>query len=465
MLPFRRALLLALCACGAPDVAPDAGEDAPDAGPSSFALAQQGDTVRAVLGLPQGVLLFREPIGGGLTEHDVRRSLAWVDAAGKPTLEVRAAANELYLDAVTHPSGEASLLVKVDEACSLRRYGADGALLASAPLAEPDLESDPTDTQWDPVLPWNVGGCQPHELRETARLAADGEHVYLVNRGGSHGIVLFRFEYSARAFTRTLRAPLLPRHAAPLPTGIIASHRVLHASHWTFVPRVVVDDAGNARVLLTLGSGVAHEVYNAFTQAPVAEDARGVLLTVTRAGQLVAARELPRSLVREASVTDIEGLRWLRGGVVLVGRVAPSPLPEDGHGWDGFLVHLRDGQEPLRLTVDLERSAVLSDVAAVGEAGWLVAGRSGYWQNPHGASISEEAVSELLVLDGAGTVTRHLGLPQGPRHNAALGLAPVPDKAGSFYVGGLSNGAGSHSADSDPARLQADGWAARVALD
>ena len=226
--------------------------------------------------------------------------------------------------------------------------------------------------------------------------------------------MLFRFTYGAGAFTRTLRRPLLPRHAAPMPTGIIASHRVLRQSHWSYVPRVVVDDVGRAR-------GGGH-----------------------RGPTLAARRRL-----------------------VLVGRVSTAPLPEDGHGWNGFLVHLVDGETAprLRVEVDLERSAALSDVAAHGEAGWVVAGRSGYWQNPRGASISEEATSELLLLDGAGAVHRRRTLPQGARHNAALGLAPLPGRAKRYLVGGLSNGPGSHSADGDPALLQADGWLLRAALD
>lgn len=463
------ALVAALAACGSPGEAPapDAGLADAGGGPLDAPLELSGDTARAVLPLPRGALLFSEPIGGGLVEHDVRRTLTWVDGHLAPVAEQRAGERELYLDVATHPSGESTLFVKVDAQCSLRRYAADGTLLAETPLAEPDLESDPTDTTWDPVTPWNVGGCQPHELRETARLAADGEHVYLVNRGGSHGVVLFRYAYGAGRFSRTLRKVLLPRHAAPLPTGIVASHRVLRASHWSYVPRVVVDDAGRARVLLVFGGGVSHEVYAAFAGTAVAGDALGVLLTVTPAGEWVEARELPRALVRPQSATHLEGLRWLRGGLVLVGRVSPAPLPEDGHGWNGFVVHLLDAEAAprLRAEVDLERSAVLSDVAAHGEAGWLVAGRSGYWQNPRGASISEEATSELVVLDGAGAVTRRLELAQGLRHNAALSIAPVPGQARVYLVGGLSNGPGSHSADADPALLQADGWLVRASLD
>ncbi|HEY6555895.1 MAG TPA: hypothetical protein VI072_01425 [Polyangiaceae bacterium] len=46
------------------------------------------------------------------------------------------------------------------------------------------------------------------------------------------------------------------------------------------------------------------------------------------------------------------------------------------------------------------------------------------------------------------------------RHNAALSVAP--SRASSdLFIGGLSNGPGSHSADGDPALLRADGWLER----
>jgi hypothetical protein len=160
-------------------------------------------------------------------------------------------------------------------------------------------------------------------------------------------------------------------------------------------------------------------------------------------------------------VVDFEGVRWLRGGVVLVGRTAPSPLPEDGFGFDGFLVHLVDGEAGprVRTTVVVDRAEAISDAAVHGD-GWIVAGRAGYSQNPHGASISEEARAEVLVLDAAGAMVRRLELPQGPRHNAALSI--VPDGDGGYLAGGLVNGPGSHSADADPSKLAADGWLTRI---
>ncbi len=427
-----------------------------------FRYEAQNETVRSVLPTSSGALALREPTGGALTEHWVARSLAWFDEAGALLAELRATDDELFVDAVTHPSGEATLFVVDRRGCSLRRYSSSGTLLGSTPVSDPDLATDPTDTSAEPVIPWNVGGCQPTEIRESGRLAADGEHVYLVNRGGSSGTLLFRYVHERGTFTSALRVALFPRHAAPLPTGIVASHRVLHSTHWSYVPRVAVDDAGQARVLLVFGGGTSHDVYNRFAPAPVSDTAAAVVLTIDRGGAVVGSLELARGLAWPGHVAEIEGMRWLRGGVVLVGRVAPAPLPEDGRGWNGFLVRWLDEspQAQLAASQDIDGGDAFSDVAAV-DQGWVVAGRSGYWQNPRGASISEEARSEVLVLDSSGSVRQRLEIPQGLRHNAALSIAQ--SRAGShLFVGGLMNGPGSHSADGNPALLRADGWLQRI---
>jgi hypothetical protein len=419
--------------------------------------------VRSVWATSTGVLAFREPTGGALTEHWVTRSLAWLDDAGVQLAELRAGDGELFIDAVTHPSGEATLFVVEPGGCALRRYSPFGKLLASTPVSEPDLPTDPTDTSEQPIVPWNVGGCQPTEIRESGRLAADGEHVYLVNRGGSSGTLLFRYVHERGTFTPALRVALFPRHAAPLPTGIAASHRVLHSTHWSYVPRVVVDDAGQARVLLVFGGGTSHDVYNRFASTPVSDTAAAVVLTVDRRGVVVGARELPRGLAWPGHVADIEAMRWLRGGLVLAGRVAPAPLPEDGRGYNGFLARWVDERVEAQLAVnqDVEGGDAFSDVAVL-EEGWVVAGRSGYWQNPRGASISEEARSELLVLDASGHVRRRLDIAGSVRHNAALSIAHSGAGSSHLFVGGLMNGPGSHSADGDPALLRADGWLERL---
>jgi hypothetical protein len=463
-------LLCALAAaCGGggedPQVFVDAGvSDAPPVSGGPLRVDVTGETVRAVLPLPAGALLFREPTGGGLVEADVRRTLTWIDAAGATVAERRAAAGELFVDVAAHPSGEATLLVAEDDGarCALWRFGPTGARLFTTPLDETDLATDPTQTPWDPTVPWRVGACQPTGIRENARVAADGEAVYTLNRGGSSGTVLFRHARGAGGLERTLRQPLFPRHPASSPIGILASHRVLRSWHWSYVPRLVVDDDGRARALFIFGGGASPEIWALHSGEEVPELAVGMILTVERDGDVVGRRVIPRELLGAQRVTEVEGIRWLRGGVALVGRNAPAPLPESGEGWDGFLVHYIDGEAAPRLAarVDLAAATVLSDVAPLGETGWLVAGRAAYWQNPHGASISEPAASALVTLDAAGAVVREIALPQGPRHNGALSIAP--EGGDRFLVGGLANGPGSHSADGDPAKLAADGWVQRA---
>jgi hypothetical protein len=455
-----RSYLIAFLVAAACNHEPTSGIE-PDAGPSDGAVdvrvELEGETARAVLPLAGGAVAFLEPTGGALTEVHVARALTWFDAAGAAVTRRAAASGELYVDVVVHPSGEATLFVVDGEGCALRRYSASGELLAQGRLDEMDLVSDPTFEEWPPIIPWNLGGCQPTEIRETGRLAADGEDVYLVNRGGSSGTVLFRFGYAGGEFARTLRRPLFPRHGSGLPIGIVASHRVLRSTHWSYIPRLTVDDAGRAHVLLVVGGGSSPEVWTAFAEEPLPEDTAAILIAVSRAGAVEEVRALPRGLAWPGHVAEIETVRWLRGRVVLAGRVAPAPLPESGFGWDGFIFEVGG----LAAKIDVDRGDVISDVDVHGD-GWIAAARSGYWQNPRGASISEEARAEVLLLDAAARVTRRIELPQGPRHNGALSVALVGDQV---WAGGLANGPGSHSADGNPAMLEADGWVARFRVD
>ncbi|HET9452020.1 MAG TPA: hypothetical protein VFO83_14115 [Aggregicoccus sp.] len=81
----------------APDAGlPDAGGGPLDAGPLYVPLELSGDKARAVLPLPRGALLFSEPIGGSLVEHDVRRTLTWVDEHLAPVAERRAGASSTW---------------------------------------------------------------------------------------------------------------------------------------------------------------------------------------------------------------------------------------------------------------------------------------------------------------------------------------------------------------------------------
>jgi len=84
-----------------------------------------------------------------------------------------------------------------------------------------------------------------------------------------------------------------------------------------------------------------------------------------------------------------------------------------------------------------------------------VAGFSGYTQNPAGASISEGANALLAQLDAEGRLLQRLALPAAPRHNQLRSLSPWQ---GTWLLGGLADGPGTHSADTDPSLLRHDGY-------
>lgn len=431
-----------------------------DAASSVARLVLDGETVRKIESTRAGVLLFREPIGGHLIDEQIARSLAWIDGRARIVAEARSRDGETFIDVVSHPSGESTLFARKGEACFLRRYDETGKLVTETALTDLDLPTDPTDPEPDPdAPPWNVGACQPDGIFETGRLAADGEDVYLVNRGGSHGVVLFRLRSSSAGYVVETRTPVAPRHGSYPPTGIVASHRVLRQRNWSWVPRVVVDDAHGARVLLVFGGALTSDVYDRTAKVPAGSNALGVVLTVSKAGVIESSRTLPRDLAGTDTITELESLRWARHSLLLVGRTAVRPPPADGLGWDGLAVRFVDGESSANMSarVHLDRGEVLSDIYPVGQTSWLTVGRSGYWQNPTGASISEEATSEAVVLASDGTLMRRLSLVQGRRHNAALTVARH-HTSGALVIGGLQDGPGSHSADTDPSLRRSDGW-------
>src|SRR5262249_16239866 len=91
---------------------------------------------------------------------------------------------------------------------------------------------------------------------------------------------------------------------------------------------------------------------------------------------------------------------------------------------------------------------------------YLALGTTGYTQNPTGASISESAQPLLVLLGPDASLSYNLGFPAGPRHNQ---LTTVARTDGGWLLGGMINGPGTHSADSDRALVGADGFLGETA--
>lgn len=105
--------------------------------------------------------------------------------------------------------------------------------------------------------------------------------------------------------------------------------------------------------------------------------------------------------------------------------------------------------------IDVDRGDVLFDVAALPGGRYVGVGTAGYTQNPSGASISEAAQPLLVLLNTDGSLARNLGFAGGLRHNQ---IDTVASFNGQWLVGGMTNGPGTHSGDSQPALIVADGF-------
>ena len=90
-----------------------------------------------------------------------------------------------------------------------------------------------------------------------------------------------------------------------------------------------------------------------------------------------------------------------------------------------------------------------------------MAGSAGYTQNPNGASISEIAEPLLAVLEADGKVKQRIAMTAGPRQNQLRSLVAYGNN---WLVGGFVNGPGTHSADSNPALVTADGFVREMTI-
>ena len=79
---------------------------------------------------------------------------------------------------------------------------------------------------------------------------------------------------------------------------------------------------------------------------------------------------------------------------------------------------------------------------------------TGYTQNPSGASISEEMQPLLVLLDRQGAPLQRFDMADRSRQDQ---LRTVTSLNGRWLIGGMRNGPGTHSGDTQPALITADG--------
>jgi hypothetical protein len=179
---------------------------------------------------------------------------------------------------------------------------------------------------------------------------------------------------------------------------------------------------------------------------------QGILLTLVATGD---GRRLESTVIDTRDRAELHGVRAVPNGYALVGRVL-TEVRADGSGWNAFTAFVgHDGTRGPYSVIDVDRGDVLFDVAALASGRYLALGTTGYIQNPSGESISEDAQPLLVLLNSDGSVAQNIGYVGGARHNQLTTIAPLN---GSWLLGGMLNGPGTHSGDSNPALIVADGF-------
>jgi hypothetical protein len=221
---------------------------------------------------------------------------------------------------------------------------------------------------------------------------------------------------------------------------------------------VAMDTDASGRMAIAVSIGLTDLVWGHGEHfgEPLPQDlSYGVLVTILDPS---GARS-PAQLVDTHKKSELHVVRFVGDALALGGRVL-TERRADGYGWDGFVAIASPQSAPSMSLLDVDRGEAVLDLLAAGCGRLFAVGSSGYWQNPAGGSISEEASPLLTELDAQGRLVRRIAVPAGPRHNQ---LRSVTLYDGALLLGGLQNGPGTHSADGDPALLKADGLLRAVA--
>lgn len=355
------------------------------------------------------------------------------------------------LDFALHPSREISVAIATDSQVRLLRLDRRGVVIAQLEFLDSAVSSDPFFG--DPLSVPDHKALLPHVTRDGIRLAASGEHLALALHSGRHAILAYRYAWSGGTFVRSWRTLVEPGASVigrATTTGTYDPYGGL-SDQWRVL--LDADAAGRIAVGVNLNPTEYAEAH--------AEHFKEILPDAFYSGALVTelaadGRRVGTSFVEPKTSYELKAVKWHGNTIVAVGRMLPV-RPHDGNGWDGVVTVIPAGGKGRAAfrAIDVDRGDVLLDVAPLPDGRLLAAGSTGYFQNPNGASISEDARPLLAVLEADGRLRERLNVAAGPRHNQVRSLAPW---TGGWLTAGMENGPGTHSADADSSLLRADGW-------
>ena len=385
-------------------------------------------------------------------EQGPERTLGFLQSDGRSLHTYQPPSGWSLVDFAVHPSGEVSVLLTTSRAVRILKLDREGLLRDDQMLVDPGVAMDP-------FLDFGGGikdddALQPALMRDAARLVPLGESIALVLRTGRNALVAYRFDADAHgAYQRAWRTLVEP--GSSLFGRFLSSGSFDTFGQLQNVAELHVDVDAQGTLAIALVElpfhSFAFEAHAAYFGEPIAAQA-GVL--VARISGSDGAR-LGVTVIDTNAEAELHGMRATATGWMLVGRLRSEVRP-DGGGWNAFAVAIaRDGAQGALRVLDYDQGDVLFDAAMLPSGRLLAAGTTGYVQNPSGASISEDARPLLVLLDVDGAPLQRFELPDGPRQDQ---VRTVTSLAGRWLIGGMRNGPGTHSGDSQPSLITADGF-------
>jgi hypothetical protein len=416
-----------------------------------FAVA--GQTVTKARATGDEVVLLEERLTS-IFEDGPQRTLAILKSDGHTVQPYVPPPGWSVIDFAVHPSGDVSVVLTTAREVRVVRLDPTGTVLSDQSLLDADAATDPF---------FNYAGglkdddaLQPALMHDAARLAPLGEGLAVVLRTGRNAIVAYRLDPDASGAYRRSWRTLVEPGSSILAIGITSGSFDTFGQLQNHL-RIYVDVDSDAPATLAVGvvnvpfSNFTFRAHSEYFNDPIAAST-GVLLTRVSSAD---GHRLGSTVIDTHDRAELHGVRATPRGFLLVGRVL-SEVRSDGTGWDAFAASVgRDGSPGLYSVVDVDRGDVLFDASALPGGQYLAVGTTGYVQNPTGESISEAAQPLLVLLNTDGSLARNLGYAGGARHNQLTTIAPLN---GSWLLGGMINGPGTHSGDADPTLIVADGF-------
>lgn len=393
-----------------------------------------------------------------------RRRLVKVNARGDllpwiATLPWMNPSNDIsLLDFALHPSGEVTALFASVAGYHLVRIHASGELISETAMSDPKIRLDsPALSEGAPSAPIET------YTHDTGRLQALGEQVVIATRTGRHSVIAYRYDFRDAHFEpemRTLVVPPFSMYGVGLTGG---SHDTFGQLDAQFSVHIALDEASTIYVAVQHPHGGDSNLVKAHKRV-FGEDLLGdpdsLDIYVTRIA--LNGTRLGTSIVTTPEADELYGLHGATSAAYVAGR--KEYWNDLGTGFDALVAEIDGSSGAVQVfELDVDRSDLAFDVAPLSDSTLLVVGASGYSQNPHGASVSEESQAFAYVLAKDDSPARALQVPNGARHNEARSLTLTSN--GRWLVAGMLNGPGTHSGDADVSQIRADGFLTELELD